>query len=67
MSPPTGYTSDALQRMTAAQTDPSGNLWVTDNWKRVIIPNNPGGDAIVIFVGIAAPVKAPQIGPPQRP
>lgn len=67
ISPPTGYTSDALQRMTAAQTDPSGNLWVTDNWKRTIIPNNPGGDAIVIFVGIAGPVKAPLIGPPQRP
>jgi hypothetical protein len=67
ISPPTGYTSDALQRMTSAETDPSGNLWVTDNWKRVPPPNNPGGDAVVIFVGLAGPVKAPLIGPPERP
>jgi hypothetical protein len=67
ISPPTGYTSDALQRTTATQIDPSGNVWVTDNWKKVPIPNNPGGDAIVIFVGIAGPVKAPLIGPPEQP
>ena len=65
ISPPTGYTSNALQRTTSAEIDPSGNLWVTDNWKRAIILNNPGGDAIVVFVGIAGPVKAPLIGTPQ--
>jgi hypothetical protein len=67
ISPPTGYTSDGLQRQTATEIDPSGNVWVTNNWKKVPIPNNPGGDAIMIFVGIAGPVKAPLIGPPERP
>jgi hypothetical protein len=28
---------------------------------------NPGGDGVVIFVGLAAPTKAPQIGPAQAP
>lgn len=64
ISPATGYTSDALTRMVAVAVDPSGNLWATNNWKVVPPANNPGGDAIVIFVGIAAPILTPIIGPP---
>ncbi len=64
ISPATGYSSDALTRMTAVAVDPSGNLWGTNNWKVVPPANNPGGDAIVIFVGIAAPLVTPIIGPP---
>ena len=57
ISPPTGYTSDALQRMTATEIDPSGNRLGHRQLEEVPIQNNPGGDAIVIFVGIAGPVK----------
>lgn len=65
ISPPTGYQSDALQRMTAGAVDPSGNLWVTNNWKIDVDPfQNPGGNAVVIVVGAAAPLKTPVIGPP---
>ena len=42
--------------MVGVAVDPSGNLWGTNNWKVVPPANNPGGDAIVIFVGIAAPL-----------
>ena len=66
ISPATGYSSDALTRMVAVAVDPSGNLWGTNNWKVVPPANNPGGDAIVIFVGIAAPIRTPVIGPPVR-
>lgn len=65
ISPATGYRSDALERMTAGAVDPSGNLWVTNNWKIDVDPfQNPGGNAVVILIGAAAPVKTPVIGPP---
>ena len=51
--------------MTAGAVDPSGNLWVTNNWKIDADPfQNPGANAVVILVGAAAPLKTPVIGPP---
>lgn len=51
-----------LMRTTSANVDRAGNVWVCNNWK----PNfetdrntNPGGDGIVIFVGLAKP-RAPR-------
>ena len=35
----TGYTSDALVRNTAVAIDPSGNVWLANNWKRFPILN----------------------------
>ena len=63
ISPETGYTSAAMDRVTAVAVDPSGNLWATDNWQFVPLQNNPGGNAIVAFIGIAAPIETPLIGP----
>jgi hypothetical protein len=28
---------------------------------------NPSGDGLVVFIGLAAPVKTPLLGPPQQP
>ncbi|MEJ8572716.1 NHL repeat-containing protein [Microbaculum marinum] len=67
ISPKSGYAFDGLTRNTVAQVDPSGNVWVTNNWLLEPIQTNPGGKQIVIFVGMGAPTKAPVIGPPQRP
>jgi sugar lactone lactonase YvrE len=65
ISPSTGYQSDAFMRTTGGQIDPSGNIWMTDNWKIHVNPDrNPGGNAIVIAVGAAKPLKTPLIGPP---
>jgi sugar lactone lactonase YvrE len=63
----TGYTSDALVRITAVAIDPSGNVWLANNWKRFPIVNvvNPGGNSLAVMVGAAAPVKTPLIGTPQ--
>ena len=59
ISPSTGYRSDAFMRITAGQIDLSGNIWMTDNWKIDANPfRNLGGNAIVIGVGAAAPIKA---------
>lgn len=67
ISPRTGYTSDALSRNTGVAIDPSGNVWVANNWRTVSIQTNPGGNGMVVFIGAAAPIKTPLIGPPQRP
>jgi hypothetical protein len=65
ISPDTGYRSDALERITGGQFDPSGNIWLTNNWKRDADPIvNPFGNAIVVAVGAAAPVRTPLLGPP---
>ena len=65
ISPATGYRSDALERITGGQIDPSGNIWMTNNWKLHADPvKNPFGNAIVIAIGAAGPLKTPLIGPP---
>lgn len=65
ISPATGYQSDSLERLTAGQIDPSGNIWLMNNWKINVDPfQNPGANAVVIVIGAAGPVKTPVFGPP---
>lgn len=65
ISPHTGDRSDALEQITAGQINPSGNIWITNNWETDANPfKNPGGNAVVIAVGAAAPLKTPLIGTP---
>ena len=61
----TGYTSNALDRNTGIAIDPSGNVWVVNNWKQIPLVTNPGGHSIAVMVGAAAPVKTPLIGTPR--
>jgi hypothetical protein len=65
ISPDTGYTSDALIRNTAIAIDPSGNVWLANNWKKAPLLNNPGGNSLAVLVGAAAPLKTPLIGTPR--
>ncbi|WP_139417883.1 hypothetical protein [Agromyces laixinhei] len=62
-----GYGFDGLQRNTGVQVDPSGNVWLTNNWIAVPVQTDPFGDGLVVYLGMAAPVKAPLIGAPQQP
>jgi len=62
-----GYGFDGLARVTGAQVDPSGNVWLANNWKQKPIQTNPGGYQLVAYLGVAAPIKTPLIGPPERP
>lgn len=54
-----------LMRMTSCQIDQAGNVWVVNNWKprfrTDFEPNhgNPGGDGVVIFIGLAKPPRLP--------
>lgn len=59
-----------LMRMTSANPDMAGNIWAANNWKPPSLYDlliNPGGDRMVIFIGVAAPTKAPSLGPAQAP
>jgi len=67
ISPDTGYAFDGLQRNTGVQVDPSGNVWLTNNWIRFPVQIDPFGDGLVVYLGIAAPVRTPLIGTPQQP
>jgi hypothetical protein len=60
-----GWTNGGLQHITAVQVDQSGNVWAANNWAK--IAPTVGGDGLVEFIGAAAPVKTPLIGPPERP
>lgn len=52
-----------LTRMTNCCIDQAGNVWALNNWKPnfdiAAVPKvgNPGGDGIVIFVGLAKPPR----------
>jgi hypothetical protein len=61
----TGYESKALDRNTGVAIDPSGNVWLANNWKEFPLPNNPGGNSIAVLVGAAGPLKTPVIGTPK--
>jgi hypothetical protein len=53
----TGYGFDGLVRNTGVAIDPSGNVWLTNNWNEIPVQTNPGGHEIVAFVGMAGPVQ----------
>ena len=58
LSPTGGLGSDAsLLEAYSLAIDASGNLWVS----------NKGSNTLTQFIGLAAPVRTPQIGPPVAP
>jgi len=58
---------DAPVRNAGVSIDPSGNVWLCNNWLIDPIQTNPAGDGRVVFTGLAAPVKMPLIGLPEQP
>ena len=70
-SPPdvTGYGFDGLTRNTGVAIDPSGNVWLMNNWIQDPLVPNPGGHEVVAFVGMAGPVQpsAPRPRPDTAP
>jgi hypothetical protein len=76
ISPPGGYVGGGLQMQTDLAVDPAGNVWVMNNWQDVdtcydtppeALSTRCGGQGVVIFFGMAKPVRAPQIGPARQP
>jgi hypothetical protein len=76
ISPPGGYVGGGLQMQTDLAISPAGDVWVMNNWQditpcfgkpREVVSTLCGGQGVVVFVGMAKPVRAPQIGPAQQP
>jgi hypothetical protein len=76
ISPPGGYVGGGLQMQTDIGVDPAGNVWAINNWQDIgscigvpdeALSTRCGGQGVVIFYGMAAPVASPQIGPAHRP
>jgi hypothetical protein len=74
ISPPGGYVGGGLQSQVDIVIDPAGNVWVSNNWQnvdavlgRVAEPLSTlgAGQGVVVFYGMAKPVRAPLIGPAQ--
>lgn len=66
ISPRAGYGFNGLVRNTSVEIDPSGNVWITNNWKNHPLPSkNPGGYEMVAYIGVAGPLRTPLIGPPR--
>jgi hypothetical protein len=76
ISPPGGYVGGGLQMQTDIGVGPAGDVWAINNWQDIDscvgTPNEAlstrcGGQGVVIFFGIAKPVRSPQIGPARQP
>ena len=74
ISPPLGYVGGGLQMEVDIDVDPAGNVWVTNNWQDIDscigtpsegLSTRCGGQGVVVFYGMAKPVRTPQIGPPR--
>jgi hypothetical protein len=74
IAPPGGYVGGGLQMQTDIAVDPAGDVWAMNNWQDINACMGPlnealstrcGGQGVVIFYGMAKPVRAPQIGPAQ--
>ena len=76
ISPPGGYVGGGLQMQVDIDIGPAGDVWVTNNWQdyQAALGNVPealstlgGGQGLVVFFGMAKPVKTPLIGPVHQP
>jgi hypothetical protein len=76
IAPPGGYVGGGLQMQTDLAISPSGDVWVMNNWQDIdscfgepneALSTRCGGQGVVIFFGMAKPVRAPQIGPARAP
>jgi hypothetical protein len=76
ISPPSGYVGGGLQMQVDASIGPAGDVWVTNNWQYYpaalgkvdeALSTLGGGQGVVVFYGLAKPVRTPLIGPPRAP
>jgi streptogramin lyase len=76
ISPPGGYVGGGLQMQTDLAIGPAGDVWVMNNWQDIdscfgvppeVLSTRCGGQGVVIFFGMAKPVRAPQIGTARQP
>jgi hypothetical protein len=56
---PDGYTTGGVRRVQGTVVDDDDNVWTCNNWKpdfdNDTAAGNPGGDGMLIWVGLAKP------------
>ena len=71
-----GYKGGGMQLLVDASIDPAGNVWVSNNWQDYNscygkpdegVSTRCGGQGMIVFYGMAKPVRSPQIGPARQP
>jgi hypothetical protein len=76
ISPLSGYVGGGLQMQVDIGIAPAGDVWVTNNWQFYpaalgkvdeALSTLGAGQGVVVFYGVAKPVKTPLIGPPRQP
>ena len=76
ISPPGGYVGGGLQLQVDVGIGPAGDVWVTNNWQDYedamgkvdeALQTLGAGQGVVVFYGMAKPVKTPLVGPPRQP
>ena len=77
ISPPGGYVGGGLQLQVDVGIGPAGDVWVTNNWQdhtvcyygkpKEVFSTLCAGQGVVVFFGMAKPVRAPLIGPARQP
>jgi hypothetical protein len=65
LSPKLGFRNRAFQHFTSVQIDQAGNVWLSNNWSKIVPP--AGGTGIAEIVGAATPVCAPLTPLPAQP
>ena len=74
ISPPTGYVGGGMQQLVDIGIGPAGDVWVTNNWENdaaafgqapEALSTQGAGQGVVVFYGMAKPVRTPLIGPPR--
>ena len=65
-----------MQMLIDIDVDPAGNVWVDNNWQNIDaafdraaepLSTLGAGQGVVVFYGLAKPVRTPLIGPVQQP
>ena len=76
ISPPGGYVGGGMQQLVDVGVGPAGDVWLTNNWEidaaglgqaPEALSTRGAGQGVVVFFGMAKPVKTPLIGPPRKP
>ncbi len=76
ISPPSGYVGGGLQLQVDVGIGPAGDVWVSNNWQVYqdamgkvdeALQTQGAGQGMVVFYGMAKPVRVPLIGPPRQP
>jgi hypothetical protein len=76
ISPPGGYVGGGMQQLVDVGVGPAGDVWLTNNWEidaaglgqtAEALSTRGAGQGVVVFFGVAKPVKTPLIGLPRAP